>query len=104
LYVITREDLTFGQQASQLCHALREFANDHPEIDRDWYNNSNYICLLCVKTENELNELCEKANNLDIPYSNFYEPDLNGELTAICIAPSPLTKKMVSQIKLAFKT
>ena len=39
LYVITRSDLNFGQQASQLCHALRQFSNDHPEIDKEWFNN-----------------------------------------------------------------
>ena len=54
LYVITRKDLTFGQQASQLCHALRQFAHEHPEIDKCWFDNSNYICLLSVDSEDDL--------------------------------------------------
>lgn len=96
--------MTFGQQASQLCHALRQFANDHSEIDKEWYNNSNYICLLSVKSENDLHILCEKAKNLEIAHSKFHEPDFDNALTAICLAPGALTKKIVSSLKLAFKT
>ena len=103
LYVITRQDLTFGQQASQLCHALRQFANDHPEIDKCWFDNSNYICLLAVSSENELHELCRKVEELGLHYSKFHEEDLDNALTAICLEPGKITKKLVSSLNLAFK-
>lgn len=94
--------MSYGQQASQLCHALRQFSNDHPEIDKLWFNNSNYICLLAVSSEKELNELCKKSDELNIHYSKFFEEDLGSVLTAICLEPGILTKKLVSNIKLAF--
>jgi peptidyl-tRNA hydrolase len=95
--------LNFGQQASQLCHALRQFSNDHPEIDKEWFNNSNYICLLAVASESDLINLINKSEELELKYSKFLEPDLNNSLTAICIEPGKLTKKLVNNLKLAFK-
>lgn len=103
MYLITRKDLNFGQQASQLCHALMQFAQEHNEIKNCWFNNSNYICLLSVDSESELKELCDKSDNLNLRYSKFYEEDLDNQLTAICIEPNNLTKKLVSSLKLAFK-
>lgn len=100
--MITRQDLTYGQQASQLCHALRQFCHDHPDIDKQWFEISNYICLLSVESEKELYNICSKADNNNLKYSKFLEPDLNNSLTAICLEPSKLTKKLVNNIKLAF--
>ena len=102
--MITRQDLTFGQQASQLCHAMRQFVHDHPSLDNEWFNNSNYICLLSVDSESELHKLVCLANERDIACSKFQEPDLENVLTAICLAPGPMTKKMVSGLKLAFRS
>ena len=95
--------MTFGQQASQLCHALRQFSNDHPEIDRQWFDNSNYICLLAVSSEEDLRKLCDKSKEHNLRFSKFEEPDLNNSLTAICLEPGAITKKLVSNLKLAFR-
>lgn len=102
LYVITRNDLNYGQQASQLCHALRQFNNDHPEIDRAWFENSNYICLLAVESEDDLIKLISKLEQLNLKYSKFNEPDYNNALTAICVEPGKNSKRILKNIKLAF--
>jgi hypothetical protein len=81
---------------------MRQFSHDNPIIDKEWFNNSNYICLLSVADEQELNNLILKAKNKEIALSEFREPDLNNSLTAICLAPGQLTKKIVSGLKLAF--
>jgi peptidyl-tRNA hydrolase len=93
--------LSAGLFAAQLCHALRQFSNDYPEIDKNWFINSNYICLLSVNSEAELFNLCKKCDELNLCYSKFFEPDLNNSLTAICLAPGKLSKKLVSKLKLA---
>lgn len=101
--MITRSDLTFGQQASQLCHAMRQFTHEHPHVDKEWFHNSNFICLLTVQNERELHALMEKAAGQNIPCSFFREEDLDNALTAICLSPGRPTKKLVSNLKLAFK-
>lgn len=59
--------------------------------------------MLCVNTEEDLINLINKSKELELKYSQFLEPDLDNALTAICIEPGKLTKKLVSHIKLAFK-
>jgi hypothetical protein len=51
LHLVTRRDLSPGQQAVQAAHALREFIQHHPEVDRDWYERSNTLALLAVEDE-----------------------------------------------------
>lgn len=101
LYVITRNDLSFGQQAVQSMHALRQFTTDHPEIDKCWFERSNYLGLLAVKDEYELHRLIEKAMQNNIRFSVFKEPDIEDQVTAIALEPGPLTKKLCSSLKLA---
>lgn len=103
LYVIVRSDMEFGAQASQISHSAIEFCFRHPEITKDWFINSNYICLLQVKNEEELIKLINKAEEKEIKYSIFKESDLNDSITSICLEPGIKTKKIVSSLKLAFK-
>jgi hypothetical protein len=51
LYLITRADLIPGSQAVQACHAARQFAADYPEIEREWFERSNYLAFLAVPDE-----------------------------------------------------
>jgi hypothetical protein len=97
-----RADLSNGQQAAQICHALTQFSFEHPNIFKDWHLNSNYICLLYTEDERSLNMLLNKTNINKISNSYFLEPDLNNQLTAICLEPSPKTKKLTKNLNLAF--
>jgi Peptidyl-tRNA hydrolase PTH2 len=87
----------------QSIHAAMQFAFEHPEVNKVWYENSNYLGFLSVANENELMELAEQAVANDIHVSIFREPDVDNEVTAIAIAPGPKSKKLVSKLDLALK-
>lgn len=103
LYVITRSDLEPGYQAVQSMHALRQFTAEHPEIDRLWFDQSNYLGLLSVANETELYQLMEQAQMQGIEFSIFREPDIGDQITAIAIAPGAKSKKLCSKLPLALK-
>lgn len=88
LYLVVRADLSPGQQAVQACHALREFVEEHPDADREWFRESQTLVLLSVPDERALARLGVKAVRAGVPHSCFREPDLNDSMTAIAIAPS----------------
>ena len=99
LFLVTRSDLPFGQQAIQSTHAFREFAEHHPDIDRKWYQESNTLIMKAVKDERALLALAEKLETRGIQFSPFREPDRNHELTAIAIEPGG--KKLLQGLPLA---
>lgn len=101
--MITRADLEPGYQAVQSMHALRQFTEEHPERDKEWFKNSNYLGLLSVSDESALNALIEQAANQNIRFSVFREPDIDNQITAIALEPSPKSKKMCSKLKLALR-
>ncbi len=88
LYVVTRRDLSPGQQAVQSIHAAVEFCLEYPQITRKWHNNSNYLVFLAVNDEEELGTLCADATETGISFAVFHEPDIDDELTAIAIEPA----------------
>lgn len=101
LYIVTRKDLSPGYQAVQSCHALRQFTEEHPEIDKAWFDKSNYLALLSVDNEQDLLNLIEQAENLNIKFSIFREPDIDNAITAITLAPCDASRRICSKIKLA---
>lgn len=84
-------------------HALRQFTAEHPEIDRLWFEQSNYLGLLSVSDEKELMNLVEQATAHEIHFSIFREPDIENEITAIALAPGPKSKKLCSRLPLALR-
>jgi len=80
---------------------MRAFIEAHPDIDKDWYENSNNLVVLEVANEMELYSLCLHARSLDIPYAVFREPDFDNTITAI--AMSSKAKKLVSRLPLALQ-
>jgi len=61
LYLITRVDLSPGQQAVQSAHALTELSMQHPEPFKEWYHDSNTLAFLVVEDEPTLKVLLDKA-------------------------------------------
>jgi len=100
-FLVTREDLSPGQQAVQAAHALREFTAQHPELDREWYTKSNTLAFLAARDEAALLALCAKAARLGLPFAPFREPDRDNELTAVAFGPP--CRKMVSHLPLALR-
>jgi hypothetical protein len=84
-------------------HALRQFTADYPEIDKTWFEKSNYLGLLSVQNEQELQNLIEKALRNNIRFSVFKEPDIEDQVTAIALEPGQKTKKLCSNLKLALR-
>ncbi len=103
LYLITRRDISPGYQAVQSCHAMRQFTEEHPEIDKEWFLRSNYLCLLSVKNEDELYDLVGRAKDQGIKVSIFREPDIGNEITAIAIEPGQKSKELTGKLKLALR-
>ncbi len=54
LYIITCADLEPGAQGCQGIHAALAFSFEHPDVCREWYQNSNYLAFLSVRDEREL--------------------------------------------------
>lgn len=90
-------------QAVQSSHALIEFIIKYPGDARQWYTNSNHLCQLSVENEEELKELASKLEQKGLKVVCFYEPDLDNQLTAICIEPSKESKYYVSYLPLMLK-
>lgn len=103
LFIVTRRDIAPGYQAAQSVHAAFEFAKVFPEVTKEWMTISNYICVLSVASETELKRVYKQAyfQMLDCIY--FLEPDLNDQMTAIAIGPSPEAERLVSEYDLALK-
>ncbi len=93
--------MSAGYQGVQSIHAAIQFAHEHPEVETEWFKNSNYLGFLSVKDEGELIMLAEKALALDIKFSIFREPDIDNQITAIALEPGKKSKKLCSKLKLA---
>ena len=103
LYIVVRNDLLPGQCASQITHCAFQFAKEHPNITMNWMENSNFICLLQVKNEEELADLTVEAIGLNLAHSEFREPDYDNSLTAIAVEPGQKTRELMKRLKLAFQ-
>ena len=102
LVVITRSDLTPGYQSQQSTHSVADFAHEFPQQFKEWKTKSNSIICLQVNNEKELNDLYLKLSKLT-SVTKFYEPDLNDELTSICLYADKDVRKKVSYLPLLGK-
>lgn len=105
MYIVTRRDLTPGQQIAQVAHAMAEIAVEIPASISKWYQESQFIVVLSVKDEDELFNLYKKLYDQELGVYSFYEPDINDELTAFAVDPKHYTEasKLLSSIPLAFQ-
>ena len=85
LFIVVRADLPPAQQAVQAIHAARSFVELHPRIEATWFHESNTIALLEVRKLADLLYIRDMALAGDVDMSEFYEPDLQGALTAIAM-------------------
>ena len=92
-----------GYQLTQSCHVAMHFMLEHNELANQWIIKSDYLCILSVENEIELQKLIEQANFQNIILSIFKEPDIDNQITAIALAPGNLSKKLCSKLKLALK-
>jgi len=79
LYVIVRKDLSVSQRAVQAGHVVAQFCLYGP-FSR-WTNGT--LIYLGIKNLEHLEELINQLNNNNINYTEFREPDIGNEVTAI---------------------
>lgn len=103
LYVVSRKDLTPGQQAVQGKHSLVQFFIMHPDIIQKWHKESNYIVFLEAEDEEHLGQLMADAFEIGIYCAPFHEPDLNHDLTAVTFEPILKTRDLLKGLPLALK-
>jgi peptidyl-tRNA hydrolase len=101
MYVVVRGDLSPGLQMAQALHAAFTFAVWFPQHTKEWMDSSNYLVVLQTKNEAELQELLEVAKEQNIICASFCEPDIDNQLTAICLGPSEASRKLCRNLKLA---
>lgn len=83
LYIITHSDLPLKYQVPQSNHAAMEFAAQYPAEFLEWHKKSNSIIVLNCQNERKLVEFAQKLRDKGIKFSEFREPDIGDELTAI---------------------
>lgn len=79
LYVIVRKDLSVSQRAVQAGHVVAQFCLYGP-FSR-WTNGT--LIYLGIKNLEHLEELMNQLNNNNINYTEFREPDIGNQITAI---------------------
>jgi len=61
------------------------------------------LAVLSVNDEKELLELISKLEKSNIKFSVFREPDIDDEITSICIEPSDKSRRITSSLPLLLK-
>ena len=97
LIIVTRQDLTPGYAATQATHSSLLFAQEFPQIFREW-SKDPYLALLSVKNEQELSTIISKLEKSKIKFSVFREPDIDNHITAICLEPSDASRRATSSL------
>ena len=95
LYILVRQDISLGYQIAQSIHAKDDFTHDYPEIENEWYRDSNVIVVLGVPDVKTLFLFVDQAQALDLKSSLFYEEDIP-EYTALAIEPGVASSRLVS--------
>jgi hypothetical protein len=79
-----RSDISKSYQAAQGGHALAQMAIDWPEKFKEWNNRT----IVYLKTSHEdLQEIASSGvlNEMGCVFSDFWEPDIGDQLTAISV-------------------
>lgn len=79
LFILTRKDLPIPYQAVQAGHALAQWMLENKE--HHWQNNT--LVYVSVEDEEHLDMWCSKLRSKGQSYSEFHEPDIDNQKTAI---------------------
>jgi len=99
--VAVRADLPVGLQMAQAVHAAFSFSDEHPRVARTWHRDSQFLVVVNVPDEAHLLALSQTARALGVEVAQWHEPDVNGEATAIALAPVAAAKVLCSSLPLA---
>lgn len=101
--MITRKDLEPGDQLAQSLHAGIDFQHEWPDTAKQWKVESNSIVSLCTTDEQSLFKLAETFKTKGWIFNEFREPDMDDQLTSLCIYGSPEVRRFLSYLPLTFK-
>lgn len=101
--MVTRADLSAGQQAVQAAHAAIDFVFEHPSRAGPWHEVSNYLAILVAESEAHLKQLVARCESALVDYTVFREPDLDNQITAIAMEPSKETQRLAGKFPLLFQ-
>jgi hypothetical protein len=96
MIIVTRSDLSYGLQMSQMGHSLTQFIMENYELSKKW--NNNYLISLSISSEKKLEALLTKLCDMDIPVSYFTEPDIDDQLTSIAFIETEKTVRLTSSL------
>lgn len=100
LFIVLRADMPPGAMVCQAVHAARQYAEDHPFIESQWWRQSNTLAVLEAPVE-ELHEMEAAARARGITCSRFVEPDWAPEGTVTALVLGPDGKSLTRDLKLA---
>lgn len=80
-----------------------DYTFEHIASSVIWHKSSNYLINLSVADEPSLKALSAKLCLTGIKVTEFREPDLDNQLTAIAFMSDNRTKKLTSGLPLALK-
>ncbi len=107
LYLVTRADLRHGSQAAQLVHGMATFARHYPSTFKAWERSSNIVVCLAAPDEATLHEIRSQAHEMSertesgLAIAEFFEPDLNDELTCVVLEPIEVFQEICKGLPLA---
>jgi len=86
-----RKDISTSQRAVQAGHAVAEYLVNNSSLC--WQNET--LVYLGVKSLKDLQNVIKKLEFNDVKYTEWKEPDLNNEITAIASdCESPIFRKL----------
>lgn len=103
MYVVTRRDLSPGDQACQASHAAFQFAVEHADFTEAWFRDSNYLVLLAAEDESALGLLAARAEERGLRCVRCCEPDFGDALTAVVIEAGDEASRLCSNLPLALR-
>jgi len=93
MYVLVRKDLPGTQPAVQAGHALAQYLLEHPDMvgfeGKDIWVNGTLIYLGIPNKSDLIDWVVKMQEREDISYSEFFEPDIGDELTAVAALDYP---------------
>lgn len=96
LFLVVDRALSAGMKAAQACHAMAAWQLAHPEWTRDWMERSNTLVVL---QHPDLPTLDAQLVGHGYTRVRVEEPDLDGQLTALCVEPG--ARRELAKLELA---
>lgn len=87
----------------QSVHAAADYVRCNPDKCVTWAQTSNSIITLAEKDADGLHSLSKKLGKLGVHVQEFYEPDIDNQLTAICCIADDSIRRKLSHLPLALK-